>query len=90
MTSCFLGEHSRRGGRAHRSVSSQCAGTTRIPRRCSRSGRDRWLAGSVDDVAERIDELRELGVTRVFLQHLNHSDDEMVALIGERLLPALR
>jgi alkanesulfonate monooxygenase SsuD/methylene tetrahydromethanopterin reductase-like flavin-dependent oxidoreductase (luciferase family) len=52
--------------------------------------RDRWLAGSVDDVAERVDELRELGVTRVFLQHLNHSDDEMVALIGGRLLPSLR
>ena len=52
--------------------------------------RDRWLAGSVEDVVERIAELRALGVTRVFLQHLNHSDDEMVALIGERLLPAIR
>ena len=50
----------------------------------------RWLAGSVDDVAERVDELRELGVTRVFLQHLSHSDDEMVALIGDRLVPSLR
>ena len=54
------------------------------------SGADRWLAGSVEDVVERIAELRELGVTRVFLQHLNHADDEMVALLGERLLPALR
>ena len=51
--------------------------------------RGRWLAGSVDDVTERVDELRELGVSRIYLQHLNHSDDEMVALIGERLLPAL-
>ena len=52
--------------------------------------RDRWLAGTVDEVVERVGELRELGVTRVFLQHLNHSDDAMVALIGERLLPSLR
>ncbi|OFW75663.1 MAG: hypothetical protein A2Y55_02455 [Actinobacteria bacterium RBG_16_68_12] len=51
--------------------------------------RDRWLAGTVEEVAERIDALRDVGVTRVFLQHLNHSDDEMVALVGERLLPAL-
>jgi len=50
---------------------------------------DRWLAGTVEEVVARIDELRELGVTRVFLQHLNHADDAMVALVGERLLPAV-
>ncbi len=50
---------------------------------------DRWLAGSVDEVAARIEELRAIGLTRVFLQHLNHGDDEMVALVGERLLPAV-
>ena len=50
---------------------------------------DRWLAGTVEEVAARIEELRELGVTRVFLQHLNHSDDAMVVLVGEQLLPAL-
>ena len=51
--------------------------------------RDRWLVGTVAEVVGRIEELRALGVTRVFLQHLNHSDDAMVALIGDRLLPAL-
>jgi alkanesulfonate monooxygenase SsuD/methylene tetrahydromethanopterin reductase-like flavin-dependent oxidoreductase (luciferase family) len=50
---------------------------------------DRWLAGSVDEVAARIEELRGIGVSRVFLQHLNHGDDEMVALLGEHLLPAV-
>lgn len=49
--------------------------------------RDRWLAGSVEQVAERVEELRALGVGRVFLQHLLHDDDEHVALLGERLLP---
>jgi F420-dependent oxidoreductase-like protein len=52
--------------------------------------RSSWLAGTVEEVAERIQELEAIGVTRVFLQHLNHADDEMVALVGERLLPALR
>jgi F420-dependent oxidoreductase-like protein len=51
--------------------------------------RDRWLAGTVEEVAERIEELRALGVTRVFLQHLNHGDDDMVRLVGDRLLPAI-
>src|SRR6188508_26797 len=34
--------------------------------------RDRWLVGTVEEVAARIEELRGLGVTRLFLQHLNH------------------
>ena len=44
--------------------------------------RDRWLVGTVDEVAARLEELRELGVTRVFLQHLNHDDDAMVGLMS--------
>jgi len=55
-----------------------------------RDRRDRWLVGTVDEVAERIEELRAVGVSRVFLQHLNHDDDAMAALVGDRLLPLLR
>lgn len=51
--------------------------------------RDTWLAGTVEEVAEKIAKLEALGVTRVFLQHLNHADDEMIALVGERLLPQI-
>jgi alkanesulfonate monooxygenase SsuD/methylene tetrahydromethanopterin reductase-like flavin-dependent oxidoreductase (luciferase family) len=51
--------------------------------------RSSWLAGTVDEVAERIEELEAIGVSRVFLQHLDHEDDEMVALVGEQLIPAL-
>jgi alkanesulfonate monooxygenase SsuD/methylene tetrahydromethanopterin reductase-like flavin-dependent oxidoreductase (luciferase family) len=50
---------------------------------------DSWLAGTVEEVAARIEQLQAIGVSRVFLQHLNHSDDAMVELIGERLLPAI-
>jgi F420-dependent oxidoreductase-like protein len=52
--------------------------------------RDRWLVGTVDEVVERIEGLRALGVTRVLLQHLNHDDDAMVTLVGDRLLSRLR
>jgi alkanesulfonate monooxygenase SsuD/methylene tetrahydromethanopterin reductase-like flavin-dependent oxidoreductase (luciferase family) len=50
--------------------------------------RENWLAGTVEEVAERFEELRAAGVMRVFLQHLNHSDDDMVRLIGDQLTPA--
>lgn len=89
MTSCFLGETREdavdRVGRflAIRGDSSDPAAVL-----AERS--DRWLAGSVDEVAERITGLAELGVSRVFLQHLNADDDAMVALIGERLLSLVR
>jgi alkanesulfonate monooxygenase SsuD/methylene tetrahydromethanopterin reductase-like flavin-dependent oxidoreductase (luciferase family) len=89
MTSCFLGETSAdvldRVGRFQ-----SIRGDDTDPGAVVRERRDRWLVGTVDEVAERIEELRALGVTRVFLQHLNHDDDAMVALVGDRLLPLLR
>ena len=89
MTSCFLGETSAdvldRVGRFQSTRGDDTDAEAVV-----RDRRDRWLVGTVDDVAERIEELRALGVTRVLLQHLNHDDDEMVALLGDRLLPLLR
>jgi len=89
MTACFVGETR---ADVHERVSRFLAvrggdpdATALIAERS-----DRWLVGTIDEVAERIEGLRELGVTRVLLQHLNHSDDAMVALVGDRLLPLLR
>jgi alkanesulfonate monooxygenase SsuD/methylene tetrahydromethanopterin reductase-like flavin-dependent oxidoreductase (luciferase family) len=42
--------------------------------------RERWLVGTLDEVATRLDELRAVGVGRIFLQHLTHDDDAMVRL----------
>ena len=39
---------------------------------------------------ERLQQIEELGYERVMLQHLPHDDLETVALIGERLVPAVR
>ena len=89
MTSCFLGGTDADAvERVARFLAVR--GDDSDPASLLEERRDRWLAGSVDRVVERIEELRELGVTRVFLQHLNDADDEMVALIGERLVPAPR
>jgi F420-dependent oxidoreductase-like protein len=88
MTACFLGaERAEAVERVRRFIAIR--GDDSDPAALLDERSDRWLAGSVDEVAARVEELRGIGVTRVFLQHLNHDDDEMVALAGERLLPAL-
>jgi F420-dependent oxidoreductase-like protein len=45
--------------------------------------RPNWLLGTVDQVAARLAELEAAGVGRVMLQHLDHADTEMVAVVGE-------
>jgi F420-dependent oxidoreductase-like protein len=70
----------------------------RARRRLERSGRDgdpaellgddTTLVGTVDEVLSRLEAYREAGVERVFLQHLDHSDLDMVRLIGEELVRA--
>lgn len=41
------------------------------------------LAGTVDEVAERLRDYERVGVERVMLQHLVHEDVEMVSVLGE-------
>ncbi len=70
----------------------------RARRRLERSGRDddpavllqqdNVLVGTVDQVVARLREYADAGVERVFLQHLDHTDLEMVQLIGEAVVPA--
>ena len=70
----------------------------RSRRRLERSGRDddpavllqqdNVLVGTVDHVVARLREYAEAGVERVFLQHLDHTDLEMVRLIGDAIVPA--
>ncbi|HEX2374120.1 MAG TPA: TIGR03560 family F420-dependent LLM class oxidoreductase [Actinomycetota bacterium] len=45
--------------------------------------RPHWLLGTVDEVADRLRALEAAGVSRVMLQHLDHADVEMVAVLGE-------
>lgn len=80
MTACFLGEtHGDVLDRLGRFLAVR--GDDTEPAALLAERRDRWLAGTVGEVAERIEELREVGVTRVLLQHLNHDDDAMVGLM---------
>ena len=88
MTACFLGaDRAEAVERVGRFLDVRGDGAD--PGQVLDDRSDRWLAGSVDEVAARIEELREIGVTRVCLQHLNHDDDDMVELVGEQLLSAV-
>lgn len=55
-----------------------------------RERRDRMVLGTVEEAVERLRELEEAGVERIFLQHLVHDDVDMVRLVGTDVAPAVR
>jgi F420-dependent oxidoreductase-like protein len=48
---------------------------------------DGWIVGTIEQVVEQLNVLREAGVSRVMCQQLLHDDLEAVALLGEELAP---
>jgi alkanesulfonate monooxygenase SsuD/methylene tetrahydromethanopterin reductase-like flavin-dependent oxidoreductase (luciferase family) len=49
-----------------------------------------WIVGTAEAAVEQLRRLEEAGVERVMLQHLLHTDLDLIALLGERVAPALR
>ena len=47
------------------------------------------VLGTLDEAADQLRAYESAGVDRVMLQHLDHRDLEMVALIGRELAPAV-
>ena len=47
------------------------------------------LIGTVDEVVARLRVYADAGVERVYLQHLDHTDVEMVRLIGAEIVPSV-
>jgi alkanesulfonate monooxygenase SsuD/methylene tetrahydromethanopterin reductase-like flavin-dependent oxidoreductase (luciferase family) len=80
MTACFLGETT---GDVRDRVArflDVAAPPGTDPDAFLAERRDRWLVGTLDEVSTRLEELRAVGITRVFLQHLNHDDDALIRL----------
>jgi F420-dependent oxidoreductase-like protein len=48
-----------------------------------------WIAGTLDQVVEKLRAYEAAGVSRIYLQHLNHRDLETVELIGREVVPAV-
>jgi alkanesulfonate monooxygenase SsuD/methylene tetrahydromethanopterin reductase-like flavin-dependent oxidoreductase (luciferase family) len=49
-----------------------------------------WIVGTPDRIVERLAALAAMGVDRVILEATLHTDLEMIALIGQEVLPAVR
>jgi F420-dependent oxidoreductase-like protein len=48
-----------------------------------------WIIGTVDQVTERLVELRDAGASRVICQHNAHDAPDMIELLGRELAPRL-
>jgi alkanesulfonate monooxygenase SsuD/methylene tetrahydromethanopterin reductase-like flavin-dependent oxidoreductase (luciferase family) len=53
----------------------------------AREERPAWIIGTIEQAAEQLAELRDLGLSRVMLQNLLHADLDVIALIGRDLAP---
>jgi len=51
------------------------------------SHRDDWIVGTVEQAAQRIEQYAEAGVERLYLQHLDHENDDTLELIAHELAP---
>jgi F420-dependent oxidoreductase-like protein len=51
--------------------------------------REDAVVGTVDEVVARLRDYERAGVERVFLQHLDHADVEMVGLLAAEVVPSL-
>jgi F420-dependent oxidoreductase-like protein len=81
MTACVVGRDERELlDRARRVLERRGEGGD--PRELLRANVDTWIAGTVEQVGERLQALSEAGIERVMLQHLAHDDLDMVHLIG--------
>ena len=73
-----------RGARAG-PPTTRTRGPARRPGRVRRERGDSAIVGTVEQAAERLRAFEQAGVERVMLQHLDHTDLDMVALIGREL-----
>ena len=88
MTACAIGRDAdearerirRRLGRAGQTVDPDEYKATRG---------EAAILGTIDEAAERLRGFEQAGVERVMLQHFDHTDLEMVELIGRELAPAV-
>jgi alkanesulfonate monooxygenase SsuD/methylene tetrahydromethanopterin reductase-like flavin-dependent oxidoreductase (luciferase family) len=88
MTGCAIGADE---GEARERVRRRLARSRQEidPETYVRERGDRLIVGTVEQAAERLREFEQAGVERMMLQHLDHTDLEMVALIGRELAPAV-
>jgi F420-dependent oxidoreductase-like protein len=84
MTTCVVaGDEAELRERARRVVATTGGSS---PEAFLAENRGTGVVGTVEDAREHLRALEDVGVERVFLQHLDHRDLEMVELIGSELV----
>jgi F420-dependent oxidoreductase-like protein len=84
-------------GRDRRELETRAAEIARFygdddsdPAACLERLPETWVVGTPDQIVARIRELGSLGVNRVILEPIIHTDLEMIELIGREVVPAVR
>ena len=86
MTVCVVG---RDPGEVVERIHRQSAVTGRDEDPAAALAQENKLIGTVDEVVARLRAYADAGVERVYLQHLDHTDLEMVRLIGAEIVPSV-
>jgi alkanesulfonate monooxygenase SsuD/methylene tetrahydromethanopterin reductase-like flavin-dependent oxidoreductase (luciferase family) len=86
MTACAIGRTAAEAGERIRRRLDR-AGQTVDPDQYKASRGPASVLGTVEEAAEQLRAYEQAGVARVMLQHLDHRDLELVALIGQELAP---
>jgi F420-dependent oxidoreductase-like protein len=68
---------------------AELSGSDESPEEYGERRGDNMVIGTIAEVVERLRAYEAAGVERAMLQHLDHVDLEMVALIGRELVPAV-
>ena len=88
MTTCIVGADERELRRRVQSVLARTHNHTPVDDYVAEASEQR-IVGTTVQVIEKLNRYAEAGVGRVMLQHLDHSDLDMVRLIGSKIVPAL-
>jgi F420-dependent oxidoreductase-like protein len=86
MTGCVIGSDKTDVERRARAVMERGGETGSVDHWLD-TLRHEWIVGTVDDAVDRLGELAEAGVQRVMLQHQDHTDTDMVRLLGDAVVP---
>jgi F420-dependent oxidoreductase-like protein len=86
MTGCVVGSNKNDlEGRA-RAVMEQSGESGSVDHWLKALGKE-WIVGTVDEAVDELGELSSSGVQRFMLQHQDHTDIDMVRVLGEEIIP---
>lgn len=89
MATCVVGNDSREVIERVRAVMALWGRSDADPAQVLEERAERWIVGTPEEAVARLRALAEVGVERVYLQHLAPTDLELVELVGAQIVPAL-